>query len=132
MQPEISWEAYRKLLKFRDGIDAAQSHEEKVKYAGEHSIFRKAPMDTYTISYAGNSSWGGVADYVDSVFTITDGHLMIEVNALPGKICVCFQQVFEDDKYLKAFLQVLEEEGVPYELEKMDSKKLPGVKLGNI
>jgi len=37
------------------------------------------PRNTY--SYAGNFPWAGLADYVDSVFTITDGHLLIELNA---------------------------------------------------
>ncbi len=131
MQPELSWVEYKKLLALRNEIDAIQSHEEKMKYAAGHSLIKNTPMDTYTISYAGNASWGGLADYVKSVFTITDGHLMIEVNALPGKICVSFQQVIRDDTYVKEFLKILDEEHIHYEAGEMEEKKLPGVQLGD-
>ncbi len=131
MEPELSWEEYKKLMALRDVIDSKQSQEEKIKYANENSLIKGAAMDTYTISYAGNSSWGGVADYVDSVFSITDGHLMIEINALPGKFCISFQEVLDDDKYLKAFLQILDEENIHYEIGEKENKRLPGVQLGN-
>lgn len=130
MQPELSWMELKKVMAFRAEIDAVQSHEGKMKYAFEHSLIKNAPWDTYTISYAGNSPWGGVADYVDSYFFITDGHLIQEITALPGKICFNFQQVIEDDKYLKAFLQILDEEHIHYEVGKMEEKKLAGIQLG--
>ncbi len=132
MQPELSWAEYKKVMAYRDGIDAIQDYEGKRKYADENSPIKRGFIDTYTISYAGNSEWGGLADYVDSVFSITDGNLMLELNALPGKICVSFQQILQDDRYLKHFIGVLDEEGIHYEIGAMEEKNLPGVQLGDM
>lgn len=129
MEPELSWQEYRKLVAFREGIDSAGSHEEKVRYAREHSLLRETSRDSYSISYAGNSSWGGLAEYVDEVYSFADGHLMLEVNALPDKFCICFQQIIPGEKYLNAFLQVLDEEGIKYAVGPMEEKKLPRIRL---
>ena len=125
MQPELSWQEYQNLMKLRDAIDAQQSHAEKKKYALEHSLLRNGSKSTFVISYAGNEQWGGLGDYIDSVFTLTAGHLMFEVNALPGKFCISFQQVITDDRYLKAFLSILDEEHIHYTVGEMEEKKLP-------
>ena len=74
MKPELSWAELKRL--FRDGIDAQKGMDNKIKYANEHSLVKTAPYDTFTISYVGNLPWGGISDYVDSVFSITDGHLL--------------------------------------------------------
>lgn len=131
MQPELSWEHYKKMMEIRSGIDEQPTHEEKMKYAIDNSLIRHDGVDTYTISYAGNAPWGGLADYIDSVFSITDGHFVLEINALPGKICVAFQQLHSDDKYFKEFINILEEEGIHYELGEMEEKNLPGLQLGD-
>ncbi len=129
MQPELSWIEFKKLMEFRDGIDTEKSHEAKVKYALENSLIRNAPMDTFTISYVGRENWGGLTDYIDSVFTVTDGHFIFEINSLPGKFCLSFQQVVKDDIYLKAFLEVLDEEGISYEAGMMEPKKLAKIQI---
>ncbi len=129
MGPALSWRELKKTLAFRAEIDGVQSHEGKMKYAFDHSLIKNSPWDTYTISYVGKSPWGGVADYVDSCFFVTDGHFIQEITSLPGKICFSFQQVIEDDKYLKAFCQVLEEEHLHYEVGKMEEKKLARLQL---
>ncbi len=130
MQPELSWMELKRLMAFRAEIDAVQTHEGKMKYAFEHSLIKTAPWDTFTISYVGNLPWGGLADYVASSFAITEGHFIQEITALPGKFCFAFQQVVEDDKYLKAFLQILDEEHLHYEAGDMEEKKIAGLQLG--
>ena len=129
MKPELSWAELKRLTAFRDGIDAQKGRDNKIKYANEHSLVKTAPYDTFTISYVGNLPWGGISDYVDSVFSITDGHLLQELHYLPGKFCLAFQQLVEDKKYLNAFLQVLEEEHLNCEVGEMEAKKLAAIKL---
>ena len=67
----------------------------------------------------------GVIDHIESVFPITAGNLMIAMTAIPGKFCISFQQVVRNDKYLKHFLDILDEENIGYSVGEMEEKKLP-------
>ena len=129
MQPEFSVQEYKKLMEFRDGIDGQKTFQEKAEYALSHSLMRTGVSDTFTVSYVGNLSWGGLAEYIESVYSITDGHLMLEVNSLPDKFCISFEQFTEEKKYLNAFLQVLDEEGISYAVGDAEPAKLPGIQL---
>ena len=78
MQPENSFEWFRKLTEDRKGIDAQPDLKSRIKYAQKHSIYTSDARDTYMISYVGRIDWGGMAEYIRSVFAITDGNLMTE------------------------------------------------------
>ncbi|MCR5747557.1 MAG: hypothetical protein K6G03_07595 [Lachnospiraceae bacterium] len=129
MQPELSWIKLKKLMEFRDGIDAAKTHEAKVKYACDHSPIKNASKDTFIVSYVGRENWGGLVDYIDSAFLITDGHLLFELISVSGKLCLSFQQVIDDDKYLEAFLELLDEEHISYEVGSKEPKKLAKIQI---
>lgn len=45
--------------------------------------------------------------------TITDGDLMLEVNALKDKFCITFQLINKDRKPLDLFCEVLDQEKIP-------------------
>ncbi|MBQ6344000.1 MAG: hypothetical protein IJI41_12805 [Anaerolineaceae bacterium] len=130
MQPEFSVQEYQRLMEFRKGIDEQKSFQEKADYALKNSLMRSDINDTYTVSYVGNLFWGGLAEYIEAVYSITDGHLMLEVNSLPEKFCISFE-VFNnsDRKYLDAFLQVMDEEGIPYTVGEAEKTNLPGIQL---
>ena len=129
MQPEFSVQEYKRLVEFRNGIDARKTFAEKAEYALTNSLMRADVTDTFTVSYVGNISWGGLAEYIESVNSITDGHLMLEVNSLPDKFCISFEQFTDDRKYLDAFLQVLDEEGISYTVGEAEPTGLPGIQL---
>ncbi len=130
MQPEFSVQEYKRLMEFRNGIDEQKTFPKKVEYALNNSLLRKDINDTYTISYVGNLAWGGLAEYIDSIYSITDGHLMLEVNSLPEKFCISFQQFNNTGrKYLDAFLQVLDEERIPYTVGEAEKSNMPGIQL---
>ena len=129
MQPEFSVQEYKRLLDFRNGIDEQKTFPEKAEYALTNSLLRADVADTFTISYVGNLAWGGLADYIESVYSITDGHLMLEVNSLPDRFCISFELFTADRKYLDAFLQVLDEEGISYTVGKAEPTRLPGIQL---
>ena len=129
MQPEFSVQEYKRLMEFREGIDAKKTFPEKAEYALTNSLMRADVTDTFTVSYVGNLRWGGLADYIESVNSITDGHLMLEVNSLPDKFCISFEQFTDDKKYLNAFLQVLDEEGISYTVREAEPTGLPGIQL---
>ena len=129
MQPEFGVQEYKKLVEFRHGIDEQKTFQEKAGYALTNSLMRADVTDTFTVSYVGNISWGGLAEYIESVNSITDGHLMLEVNSLPDKFCISFEQFTDDRKYLDAFLQVLDEEGISYTAGEAEPTGLPGIQL---
>ena len=129
MQPEFGVQEYKKLVEFRNGIDARKTFAEKAEYALTNSLLRADVADTFTISYVGNLAWGGLAEYIESVNSITDGHLMLEVNSLPDKFCISFEQFTDDRKYLDAFLQVLDEEGISCTAGEAEPTGLPGIQL---
>lgn len=129
MQPENSFEWYRKICEARKGIDSQPNLKAKIKYAKKHSYYTSDTRDTYMVSYVGNMDWGGMAEYIQSVYNITDGNLMLEVNALPGKFCVSFQLLSKDRKALDLFCDILKEEQLPYTVSECMVRNMPDLLL---
>ena len=129
MQPENSFEWYRKIVEAREGIDGQPDLKSKIKYAQKHSIYTSDARDTYMISYVGKTDWGGMAEHIQSVYTITDGNLMLEVNALPDKFCVTFQMLSKDKKPLELFCDLLKEEQLPFTVSEEMVRYMPDLLL---
>ena len=129
MQPEVSWNYCRMTEAFRKEIDAQPDLDSKVKYANEHSPTTHGIPSTYVISYVGKVGWGGLAPFIKGAFSITQGHIMIEINAAEEEFCLSFQTVRKDRKYLDEFLEVLEEEGIAYRTGKFEARNIPEVVL---
>ncbi len=129
MQPEISCYAFRKKIEHLNTIDSLDGLKAKCKYASANSPLRKGVKDSFNISYVGKIDWGGLEKYIESVFTITDGHLMFEMNAINDKLFVNFQQVNRKKEYLNAFLEVLKEENISVKLGEMREKHMPLIDL---
>ena len=129
MQPENSFEWYRRVDEARKGIDAQPDLKSKIKYAQKHSIYSSDARDTYMVSYVGKTDWGGMAEYIQSVYTITDGNLMLEVNALPDKFCVTFQLLRKDKKPLELFCDLLKDEQIPYKVSDGMVRYMPDILL---
>lgn len=129
MQPENSFEWYRKMVEARKGIDNQPDLKSKIKYAEKNSIYRSDSRDTYMVSYVGKTDWGGMTEYIQSIYTITDGNLMLEVNALPDKFCVSFQLLTKDRKPLDYFLEVLEKEKLPFTVSECMVRNMPDLLL---
>ena len=129
MQPEASWNECRKVDSFRQAIDAQPDLDSKVDYAVEHSPTTHGTPSTFVISYVGKVEWGGLAPFIQGVFTLTFGHIMIEINATEEAFCLSFQTVRKDRKYLDLFLKVLEEEGIAFQVGAAEERKLPEIVL---
>ncbi len=54
---------------------------------------------------------------------------MLEVNATDENFCISFQTIRQDDRYVKEFLEVLDEEGVSYVKGAFEDRKLPAIVL---
>ena len=129
MQPEISRETYRQVAAYREQIDKMPGKLLKSAYALKNSPLRNGVKDTFNVSYVGNIEWGGLGEYIRSLYSLTEGHLMLEVNSAGDKFCIAFQILNRDENFVREFVKVLEEEGIPYELGEMVESRLPQIKL---
>ncbi len=128
-QPELSYERFRRLISNHNGIEAQPTLKEKRAYAAKNSLYRNDPRDAYTVSYVGRVDYGEMEKHIKSIYTITDGDLMIEVNALKETFHICYQVYGKNRKPLESFLKVLDEESIPYKVSDIHTRYLPQIKL---
>ena len=102
----------------------------KTAYALKNSPLRAGVKDTFNISYVGNVDWGGLSEYIEELYSLTEGHLFLEVNSAREKFCIAFQVLNRDERFINEFVKVLTEEGIPYELGEMTESRLPQISLG--
>ena len=81
------------------------------------------------ISYVGKTDWGGMAEYIKSAYVITDGNMMLEVMALPEKICVTFQLLSKERKVLDLFCEALKEEQLTFSVSDRLVRNMPDILL---
>ena len=128
-QPELSFERFRRITSNHAGIDAQPTLKEKREYAAKHSLFRSDPRDAYTVSYVGQVDYGEMEKHIKSIYTITDGDLMLEINALKETFHISFQLYGRNRKPLERFLEVLDSESIPYRVSDIQTRYLPQIKL---
>ena len=109
------------------GIDEQPTLKKKKRYALSNSAFRSDPRDPWSVSYVGKVDWGGMEGHICDVYTITDGDLMLEVNALPDKFCITFQRFTKKADAVNAFCAVLDEEKQPYTVSERMVRFLPDI-----
>ena len=103
--------------------------KEKKEFASKNSTFRSDPRDNFTISYVGETDWGGMDAHIKGFYTITDGDLMLELNALKDKFCITFQLYGKDRRPLKLFCKLLEKEGLSYSVSECCTRYMPKIEL---
>ena len=89
-------------------------------------------FDTFKVSYAGKANIGVAEKYVkgiDTILDIADNSILIEMNAVNGKFYLAFMQDWQEDIYLKAFLDQLEKENIEYMVSEARSVKVASVEL---
>ncbi len=128
-QPELGVERFVRLQKVHDGVDAQPDLKSKRKYALSNSTFRSDPRDNSTISYVGKMDWGGMGQHIRGLYTITDGDLMLELNALPDKLCLAFQLIDKKREPLDRFCEILDQEKLPYTVSDRFTRRLPKIEL---
>lgn len=128
-QPELSFERFKKLEEIHRGVDAQPNLKAKKEFASRNSTFRSDPRDNYTISYVGQIDWGGMEKHIKGVYTITDGDLMLEVNALKDTFCITFQLYGKDRKPLELFCNILKQENIPYRVSDRLIRYSPRIKF---
>ncbi len=128
-QPELSYERFKKLEKVHNGIDQQPDLKSKKSFASKNSTFRSDPRDNCTISYVGKIEWGDMQQHIKNIYTITDGDLMLEVNALQDHFCITFQLINKDRRPLDVFCEILDHEKIPYTVSGQYTRYMPRIKL---
>ena len=128
-QPENAVEAFKKLDEFYRKLDSMRTIDEKRAYCMKAGRFVGGIRDTYNVSYVGQTDFGSLSDYIKSIYTVSTGHLLTEINSFKDYFYVCFCQSVNCGKYIESLLNVLENEGIEYDISGMFSKNLPGLKL---
>ena len=70
-------------------------------------------LDTGTLSYVGQVDYGQMAEHIEGAYTLTDGDMMIELNALPDAFYLSLEMVDNDPELTEVFCDVLRKEGLP-------------------
>lgn len=128
-QPELGVERFVRLQKVHDGTDAQPDLKSKKNYALSNSAFRSDPRDNSTISYVGKVDWGEMDQHIKGLYTITDGDLILELNALKDKFCIAFQLYGKNRKPLEHFCEILDGEKIPYTVSDRYTRYLPKIEL---
>ena len=125
--PSVSCHEFRKKLELYEKIDGVQGLKTKREYMKKYdpSLGKDASHGTYYVNYTGQIDWGEVADYIESYVLIVEGHVMLEVTSAGDRMFVCFMQIINKGKYIRAFCDVLDELGISYTVEGPYPKKLP-------
>ncbi|MCR5747363.1 MAG: hypothetical protein K6G03_06605 [Lachnospiraceae bacterium] len=125
--PSVSCSELRERLELYEKLDTIQGIKARRKYIKEHDAAtrKNAKHGTSYVSYTGQMDWGDVADHIESFVYIVEGHVMIEISSVGDRIFVCFMQVINTDKYIKAFREVFNEMGISFKEEGPFPKRLP-------
>ena len=101
----------------KDTLDKSPTLEDKKTNFGKmiKAIYSNR---TATVSYVGKWRFKSLAEHIDSSFVHVAPHgaIMIEINAINGKICLAFLQDFSDDGLIKEFLAQMEANDIKYEV----------------
>ena len=91
-----------------DKLDELDSYEAKKKMM---TFFNNINLNTFIISYLGQTKLGDCEKYIDSMHMYSSGTTGLVVNmlAVGEYITVDFLQSFETNIYITAFIQVLED-----------------------
>ncbi|MGN0318332.1 MAG: hypothetical protein ACI4E1_10435 [Lachnospira sp.] len=128
-QPENAVAAFKELNGFYEKLDSMNTIDEKRAYCMKAGRFVGGIRDTYNVSYVGQTDFGSISDYIKSIYTISTGHLLTEINSFKDYFYVCFCQSVNNGRYIESLMNVLENEGIKYDISGMFTKNLPDLKL---
>ena len=81
------------------------------------SILSSGGGGTFMLNYTGYRDFGQLADYVESYVFLVDGHVMTEITSMSDKLFMCFMQMDQNPKYIRAIKQVFNENSIPYTIK---------------
>ncbi len=129
-QPENSLVEIRGALAARDQL-LKLSHNER-KNALANRAAQSLGVDSFHVSYVGQSGFGDLERYITSLhpFTSATGSgILVEIAAVNGRFILSFLQDFRSDRYVSRFCELLCEEGIDCKPSAGSIVPLPGIAL---
>ncbi len=125
MQPEFSSKIMKSIYKSMDDVDNKKGLLNKKLFTLTHSQHVQPPFGTFIVSYVGKDEWYGLEEYIDRIHCITDGHLLLEVNALRDKFYLTFMELNGKHKFYDAFCEAMREENIHFKGLGSHERNLP-------
>lgn len=89
-------------------------------------------MASFTVSYMGPAKLGAVEQYVKEIRILVgpgDNPIMVEIMSSNEYFYLDFVQQWKEEIYFDAFCRQLSLQGIPYELDKKEVQRVPGIEL---
>lgn len=128
-QPENSVIQMKKTLEYYEKVDSLKTIEDKRNFCLNEGLFTKGCKDTYNVSYVGQTDFGAMNKFVRSMNTLAYGNLLIEINAIGNMFYITLNQVTQTDRYINAFLNVLNEADLSYSVSNYRAKNIAPLEL---
>ncbi|MCM1382228.1 MAG: hypothetical protein NC192_09840 [Muribaculaceae bacterium] len=128
-QPENSVIQMKKTLEFYEKVDSLENTEDKRNFCLNEGLFTKGCKDTYNVSYVGQTDFGAMNGFVRSLNTMAYGNLLVEINAIGNMFYITLNQVTNTDRYINAFLNVLNEAELSYSVSNYRMKNIAALEL---
>lgn len=114
-KPENIQKEFQKIITLCDKLDTLPSFEEKQQAL---SFFDTLLSNTYVLSYIGQTNFGECEEHIEAIHTYSSGSpgLSLEVLATREYFFIDLMQSFSDDKYVLAFAETLENQGLDVEV----------------
>lgn len=122
---EYTADYIKRVLKDFEAFEKLDTPADKRMYTMRNSTFSEGCRPTFCISYAGNTDWNCLDDYITGVYSLVHGNSMIEVNAKKGKLFVVYTLSLNDESNFRHFLSELDERNIKYKLQGPFEKYLP-------
>jgi len=112
-QPDAVKRNANNMAYLSDKLDEIDSYEVKKKMM---SFFNNISLNTFIISYIGQTKLGDCENYIDSMHMYSSGTngLVMNMLSVGEYMTVDFLQSFETTIYINAFMKVLEEAGLDF------------------
>ena len=130
---DVVMEEIREYQQIVKDLEAIPDIYGRHKYAVER-MDRMTSCFTATVSYVGKTDMGDAEKYIQEFHVMPSTALpssatplTLELSAMNGSFYVNFMQYFENDCYLKAFIQELRDNDIDYDVLYQEPCKYPGI-----
>ncbi len=131
--PDVVLEEIKEFQNIVNHVKQLPTIEQKHRYCIERMDLMTSYF-TATISYVGKTDMGEAEHFIQEFHVLPSTALpssatplTLELSAMNGSFYVNFMQYFEEDCYLKAFIEELRENNIDYDVLYQEDTKYPGM-----
>lgn len=125
----VLWDYWKRRIEECEEREKIKGLRNKRIFSLKHSDIVRMLTSTATLSYLGRYDLGELGAYVDSIAGTANGEGAIQSLAMNGEFILSFFQEDKRERWFKAFINVLDENGISYRIEGPFDKYQPGLKM---